>query len=414
METVVSESAAPGPFDDLDRVLPSELRDIVNRTTPIPTIAQRAAQICQQDARMVRADIGQVSGVQPKVEVLYGPPVGLESLREALAEMYRLSYPLERFDLPVLTAKHVAVTTGASEALTLLFRCFGAEKRVGLPRGYWENYLNGVSLARGKAEVVDYFDAHGDLALDSIDRQIQETHLSMLVVNFPCNPTGAVLLPSEAAGLAELARTRDVVLVSDEVYARLRFDGQPPISLLPYAPERTAAISSASKEYLLPGARVGYVISARERLTDDVLRKLVRANTACPNVLGQERVLDLVRADLVDLRAGRPPAFLMRVRDELRDRKDDLVAVLIRHGFPIAGRAGHRPMGTIFLMAGLPEWWTGTDVAFAESALERHCVSVIPGSAFGLDGSVRFSFGGLGHQAIEQLDQNLAAWRSSL
>ncbi|MEZ4653046.1 MAG: pyridoxal phosphate-dependent aminotransferase [Candidatus Eisenbacteria bacterium] len=403
-----------GPFDDLDRVLPPELRDIVGRTTPIPTIAQRAEKIRREDSRMVRADIGQVSGIRPDVEILYGPPVGLDALRDALAELYRRSFQLERFDLPEITGKNVAVTTGAAEALTVLFRCFGETKNVGLPRGYWENYLNSVSLARGQAIVVDYFDAHGNLALDALDRQIQESDLALLVVNFPCNPTGAVLLPEEAAGLAEVARRRDVVLVSDEVYARLRFDDEPPISMLPYAPERTAVIGSASKEYLLPGARVGYVISARERLTDDVLRKVVRANTACPNVPGQQRVLGLVSADLEDLRAGRAAGFLGHVRDELRSRKESLVTVLRRHGFPIAGRAGHDPMGTIFLMAGLPEWWSGSDVEFVEEAIVRHCVSVIPGSAFGLEGTVRFSFGGLGREAIEQLDRNFADWRATV
>ena len=121
-----------GPFDDLDRVLPPELRDIVGRTTPIPTIAQRAEKIRREDSRMVRADIGQVSGIRPDVEILYGPPVGLDALRDALAELYRRSFQLERFDLPEITGKNVAVTTGAAEALTVLFRCFGETKNVRL------------------------------------------------------------------------------------------------------------------------------------------------------------------------------------------------------------------------------------------------------------------------------------------
>ncbi|MCA9729990.1 MAG: hypothetical protein KC729_20060, partial [Candidatus Eisenbacteria bacterium] len=69
---------------------------------------------------------------------------------------------------------------------------------------------------------------------------------------------------------------------------------------------------------------------------------------------------------------------------------------------------------TIFLMAGLPEWWSGSDVEFVEEAIVRHCVSVIPGSAFGLEGTVRFSFGGLGREAIEQLDRNFADWRATV
>jgi aminotransferase len=290
-------------------------------------------------------------------------------------------------------------------------RCFGQGRTVGLPRGFWENYVNAVSLASGHAVTLDYFDHNGALDIDGLSRQIESTRPSVLIMNFPANPTGAVLEENEARALGQLARRYDLVLVSDEVYARLRYDGRPPLTLLAEAPERVVVVSSASKEYLLPGARVGYVVSARPALTDDAIRKLVRANTACPNVPGQRLLLPLVQADLEELRAGRQPAFLSRVRDEMRARMESLVSVLKKHGFPLAGRRGHDPMGTIFLMAELPPWWEGNDVEFVEEALERHCVSVIPGSAFGLEGTIRFSFGGMTQTAIAQLDRNLEAWR---
>jgi aspartate/methionine/tyrosine aminotransferase len=78
------------------------------------------------------------------------------------------------------------------------------------------------------------------------------------------------------------------------------------------------------------------------------------------------------------------------------------------------GRPNHRPAGTIFLMAGLPAWWRGTDVEFVERAMEEACVSVVPGAAFGLTGCVRFSYGGLTAAALSQLDQNLTRFRAKL
>jgi aspartate/methionine/tyrosine aminotransferase len=174
------------------------------------------------------------------------------------------------------------------------------------------------------------------------------------------------------------------------------------------------SISSASKEYLLPGARVGYMLCAREELTAQIMRKLVRTNTASPNVLGQKRLLELMSPDLEDLRAGRPPELLTRVREEMRARKERLVGILERHGFTLAGRPGHAPAGSIFVMAALPPWWQGDDSSFSRAAIEEACVSTVPGSAFGLPGTVRLSFGGMTASQLDQLDRNLTAFRNAV
>lgn len=403
-----------GPLDRLSELLPADVREVVDRTTPIPTVADKAAAIRKEDPGFVRGDIGQIVGLDPNIEVLYGPPVGLESLRAAIAEFWTRTFRLEDPDHlgHALNAKNVAITTGAAEALTLLFRCFGSRQVVGLPRGYWENYLNGVSLAGGRPVVLDYFDAEGNLDIDGLGREVDEHRVRCLVSNFPCNPTGAVLSEADGRAIAEFLRERDLIMIADEVYSRLRFDGERPISLLAFAPERVVSISSASKEYLLPGARIGWVLSDREAFTNDALRKLVRANTASPNVLGQEKVLELVRADLSALREGREPELLVKVRSELARRRAALVAVLSRHGFRLLGRGGAGPMGTIFLMASLPEWWRGDDESFVEAALDHRVFSAIPGTAFGIGGAVRLSFGSMSVPAIEELDMRLASWRA--
>lgn len=398
------------PLDRLDEWLPESVRAVVERDTPIPTVAQRAAGIARDDASFVRADIGQISGLDAELEVLYGPPVGLEELRVAVAELWTRTFAIESLRL---TARNVAITTGAAEALSLLFRCFAHGRTVALPRGHWENYRNGVELAGGVVRVVDYFDADGALDTHGLARAIREHDIAVLLANFPCNPTGAVLNDDEAAALASLTRETDVILIADEVYSRLRFDGHAPVSLLAHAPERTIVVSSASKEYLIPGARVGFAISANEAVTDRVLRKLIRAGTASPNVLGQRRLLELLGHDLEDLRAGRDPALIARIRDELKERKESLVAVLRHHGMAPVGRPGHDPQGTIFLMAALPGWFSGNDEEFVETALDRRAFSAIPGSAFGLPGSIRLSFGGLTADAIQRLDAALKRWRES-
>lgn len=402
------------PLDRLQSLLPETVRRVVNRETPIPTIAERARVMAIEHPSLVRADIGQIAGVDASIEVLYGPPVGLEPLRAALAETWNRVFGAAGARIAPLEAKNVTVCSGAAEALSLLFRCFGSDKAVGLPRGHWENYLNGVDLAGGRAVIVDYFDARGALDAEGLARQVRDERISALVANFPCNPTGAVLDDAEAALLAAVARDTGVVIIADEVYARLRYDGLPPVSLVAHAPGHAVSLGSASKEYLLPGARVGYIVSAKTELTDVVLRRLVRANTASPNVLGQRRLLELLERDLVDLRAGREASLLSRVRDEMGRRRNALLVVLGRHGLEPVGRAGRQPEGTIFLMAAVPKWFAGTDEDFARIALDRAAVSVIPGAAFGLPGSVRFSYGTMQPADIERLEANLAAFRASM
>ena len=395
------------PLDRIDELLDPHVRRVARRQTPIPTIAERAKAAAAKDDRLVRADIGQIVGVDAALEVLYGPPVGLTPLREAVAELYTRSFRLE----PALAAENVTVCTGAAEALSLLFRCFGSGRRVGLPRGHWENYTNAVELAGGEAVIVDFFDAQGALDVEGLRRAIADESLAVLLSNFPNNPTGAVLDEAETRALADLVVEQDIVLIADEVYARLRYDGHQPESALRYAPGHAVSIGSASKEYLVPGARVGFVVSAKPDLTDRVLRKLVRANTASPSVLGQQQVRAMLTADLGDLRSGRAPRLATKIRGAMKERRDALLAVLERHGMPPVGRPRHRSEGTIFLMAGLPDWWSGDDVGFVEEAIGRGLFSAIPGSAFGLPGSVRLSFGATELADIERLDGHLAAFR---
>ena len=400
------------PFDRLDDLLPAAVRRIVARPSAIPTVAARARQVAAEHPDFVRGDIGQVCGVDPDAEILYGPPVGSDDLRAAVAELWSRTFRLDDHLGRALTKANVTISTGAAEALTLAFKCFASDDRVvALPRGHWENYANGVDLAGGRTVEIDWFDADGRLDTAGLKATLDRENVAVLVANFPCNPTGAVLTDDEAAQLAAVARETDVIIVADEVYSRLRFDGHPPVTLLRHAPERTIVVSSASKEYLVPGARIGFCLCADERFTDQVLRKLMRANTASPNVLGQDVVLRRLEIELADLRAGREPRPLAALRDALEHRRDALVQVLSRHGMTPTGRAGHVPSGTIFLVATLPSWWAGDDESFATHAIEAGAFSTIPGSSFGLARTVRFSFGSMSLDDIARLDGQIEKLR---
>ena len=142
--------------------------------------------------------------------------------------------------------------------------------------------------------------------------------------------------------------------------------------------------------------------------------KLIRANTASPNVLGQRMLLPLLEEELSDRVAGRPPRFLSNVRAELDIRRKGLLELLQRHEIPVAGRHGHEPVGTIFLMVSVPDWYDGDADSFAEKAMEEAVCSMVPGDSFGLPGTLRFSFGGMTADSIANLDRGFSRLRASL
>ncbi len=373
----------------------------MNFTPPL----DRLDDLLSEDVRRV---------VDGAAEVPSAPAVGLDNVRGAVAELYGLTFGPAARALG-LTGRNVALCAGASQALSLLLRCFGGPgRRVGLPSGHWEDDLDAVDLAGGARVVVDFFDSRGGLDAQRLERVIRSEDLSVLLANFPCNPTGAVLDPQDTARLAQVARDTGVLIIADEVYARLRYDGVPPQSLLPHAPGHVIALGAAGEEYQLPGGLAGWVVSGCERLTDHVLRILVEAVNVGPKVQAQRRLLALIEPDLGDLRAGRKsPRRLVELRDAMRERRDALLDVLAHHDMPPVGRPGHRPEGTIFLVAALPPWWSGDDVEFCDVSLAGSLLSAIPGSAFGLPPSIRLSFGSMTLAHIRQLDAALDAMREA-
>lgn len=406
MSDTCEKNSPLGRFVDL---LPADVRAVVDRPSAIPLISGRAGKIRAGKPDFVRGDIGQILGVDPDAEIPYGAPAGLDELRTCVAETWNVAMGID----PPLAKENVACVNGAAEGISILLRCFAHGRNVGIPRGFWENYTNGVELGGGTSVMVNYFDASGRLDLDGLRREIDRHELAVLLANFPANPTGAVLDEGEARDLAEMVREAGILMIADEVYTRLRYDGQAANSLLAHGRGHVVVVYSASKEYLIPGARTGFVLSPEPDLTDRVVRKLVRASAGSPNVLGQRLALERLSADLADLKAGRAPSFVTRVRDTMRKRRDALLGVLERHGIETVGRAGTKPEGTIFLMAALPDWWKGDDEAFCERALELELFSAVPGSAFGLERCVRFSYGSLTDAQAATLDEALAVMRSA-
>jgi aspartate/methionine/tyrosine aminotransferase len=132
------------------------------------------------------------------------------------------------------------------------------------------------------------------------------------------------------------------------------------------------------------------------------MARLIRSTSSSPNVLGQRLAIEMLRADVADLEAGRTPTILGAVKEELRRRRDAMIEVLLSLGFQVVSRHAGVPQGGIALLARLPEG-VEDDLAVIETAIDMGRFSAIPGSAFGAPGCIRFGYAGIPLEGIERL-----------
>jgi aspartate/methionine/tyrosine aminotransferase len=272
-------------------------------------------------------------------------------------------------------------------------------QNVGLLPLYWSNYRGVILNAGGHPIILNFFDENYNPDFDKIQSQIEEHKITSLLINFPTNPSGDVLTEDEMGQLADLARRLNLILLSDEVYGTLRYKGEPQ-SMLAYAPERTVIISSASKEYLIPGARIGYVLAADETFTNSWMSKMIRSFSSSPNVMGQQMLIDILKEEVSDLEKGEPPQINTRIKDELRKRCALVIEVLEEKGFDLAGRDSDFPSGAISVLARLPEDIAVDDKEFVERALDMGKFSAVPASVFGAPGCIRIGYAGMTEDKI--------------
>jgi aspartate/methionine/tyrosine aminotransferase len=387
------------------------IRETISSEPIIPAIAAKAKTIAASNAEFIRSDQGQVVGIFPEKEVYYGPSSGLEELRDLVARFWTHAYQLiGKPGIPShgLDKKNVAIVSGATEGLAIVMHLFAFKQNVGLTPLYWSNYRGVIRNAGGNPVVIEFFDGDYNVDFEKIERRIKDNNITSLLINFPNNPSGDVLTEEELTELAELARRMNLIIISDEVYNFIRYKGEPQ-SMLSFAPERTVVISSASKEYLIPGARVGYVLSAEETFTDSWMPKMIRSFSSSPNVLGQRVLLDILREEVRDFENGQSPKVISEVKRELRKRCDLIISILKEKGFTLAGRDTDFPSGAISVLVKLPEEIKVDDKAFVEKAMELQKFSAVPASVFGAPRCLRFGYAGMTQETIKRLSQNLQA-----
>jgi aspartate/methionine/tyrosine aminotransferase len=294
----------------------------------------------------------------------YAPSPGMPALRQAIARHARRHYDLS-FDWE----QEVVVTSGATEAVSdCLMALLGPGDEAILIDPAYDSYRPIIEAVGARPVGVKLDEKAWGLPLDAIAAAVT-SRTKLVLINSPHNPSGRVFNRAELEGLAEIVRSRNLLLVCDEVYEHLTFDGVAhiPMMTLPNMRERTVRVGSAGKIFSITGWKVGWITGPAE-LVGVIMKahQFVTFTTSPALQLGVAHGLD------------NEQDWYLAMPKELEKRRNELVAGLKAAGFRIMPCQGTYFVTADFAPLGVNE----DDVAFAKRLTIEKGVTSIPLSVF--------------------------------
>ena len=308
-------------------------------------------------------------------EVFYTSNFGMMELRQTIADY------LNRRSHTGYQAENILVTTGLSEAVfDLLCTILDEGDELLIPDPVWMNYLNVPKLLGAVPVSYELREENGfQLDLKGIREKITDKTKALLIVT-PNNPTGGVLSEETLKGLAQIAIEKDILVIADEVYERLIYDGETHISIasLPGMQERTFTMNGFSKTYSMTGWRIGYVAAPKEYII--AMNKLHQHNTTCAPSFGQRAAIAALRNEHGEVE---------KMVEEYKRRRDYAVEAINS----IPGLSCLSPKGAFYIFINCKKLGK-TSAELAQYLLENAKIAMVPGDVFGPggEGYLRMSF----------------------
>ncbi len=312
----------------------------------------------------------------------YSPVAGIPELREAISQKLRSENGLN------YTAGEIVLANGTKQAINnAILSLIGPGDEVICLAPYWVSYEGSVKFAGGKAVVLTAdVSENYKVPVTRIAAAITP-NTKLIMLNSPCNPTGAIWTRHELEAIAALVRLHPKLMVlSDEIYEYILFDGEMvSFGSLPGMLERTITLNGFSKGFAMTGWRLGYAAAPEP---------IAIAMARMQSIISAGANQFVQRAAIAALQGPRDDVEKMRVQYQARR---DLVLSRLRaiKGVKIADIPGTFyafPDVSAFLGRRAGNHMIESTDQLCDWLLEKHGVSIVPGTAFGASGSVRLSF----------------------
>lgn len=322
----------------------------------------------------------------------YTSSYGLPELRRAIAKDIANNYQVE-YD----PASEILVTVGVSEALDLAMRALlSPGDEVLIPEPCYVANRACIVLAGGVPVPVETFAEEEFVVKPERIRQAITPRTKAIMIGYPNNPTGAIMTRKELLAIAKIAEEYDLLVISDELYAHLTYEGTHAcFSSLPGMKERTLLLNGFSKAYAMTGMRVGYALASAELI--EAMVNIHQYTIICASVSAQWSAVEALERGIPDRE---------RMIHSYQVRRQIMVDGFQRLGLPTV-----TPKGAFYIFPSIKE--TGLSSAeFAETLLTDKRVALIPGDAFGASGEgyVRCAYASSEenlHKAFERIEQFL-------
>ncbi|MBN2324774.1 MAG: pyridoxal phosphate-dependent aminotransferase [Spirochaetes bacterium] len=313
----------------------------------------------------------------------YTPASGIPELKMAVAKK------LERENGLKYTAANISINSGAKHSVFNVLSVLVDEKdEVIVPAPYWVSYSEMVRILGGKPVFIATDEKSGfKITTRDLEKAVTE-RTKVFLMNSPNNPTGAVYTKEELYDLARWLEEKDIVIVSDEIYEKILYDGFTHTSIASYSEKikrKTVIVNGVSKAFSMTGWRIGYAAGPVPLI--EAVNRLQGHATGNPSSIAQWASLVALTED-----AG----FIEEWVGEFKKRRDYIVGAL--NGIP--GISCTVPRGAFYVFPNVQKLLSRTiggekiedSMSLANYLLERGRISVVPGIAFGQDGYIRISF----------------------
>jgi len=313
----------------------------------------------------------------------YTPSSGLPELKEAIIEKFKKDNNL------FYNKEEILVGCGAKHVIfEIIFSLVDEKEEVIIPSPYWVSYPEMVKIAGGVCVFLETKKEDGfKIDPDSLKKHITK-NTKLLILNSPCNPTGAVYTKQELKSIANILEEYNIFCLSDEIYEKLVYDGIEHVSIASLSDktkERTIVVNGVSKAYSMTGWRIGYAAGPKQIIK--AASNLQSHSTSNPTSISQMAAIEALRGDQKEV---------YKMREEFRERRDYMVDRLNK----IRGLSCLVPQGAFYCFVDISNLFgkrigerkIESSFDFSETLLEEEKVAVVPGVAFGNDSYIRLSY----------------------